>query len=128
MNNKNNAISTKLKSEKYVIDEDSYINLLEAKPNKITYEYNTNEDGFIVFSEIFYPYGWNSFIDGEKIEHFNVNYILRGMNVKSGNHIIEFIFDPDIVKKGSLISLSGSILMLLIISGMLYKFFTKNEN
>jgi len=50
------------------------------------------------------------------------------MNVKSGNHIIEFIFDPDIVKKGSLISLSSSILMLLIISGMIYKFFTKNEN
>jgi len=128
LNNKNKAISTKLKSEKYIIDEDSYINLLEAKPNKITYEYNTNEDGFIVFSEIFYPYGWKSFIDGEKIEHFNVNYILRGMNVKSGNHTIEFVFDPDIVKKGSLISLSSSILMLLIISGMLYKFFTKNEN
>ena len=128
LNNKNKAISTKLKSEEYVIDKDSYINLLEVKPNKITYEYNTNEDGFIVFSEIFYPYGWKSFIDGEKIEHFNVNYILRGMNVKSGNHTIEFVFDPDIVKKGSLISLSGSILMLLIISGMLYKFFTKNEN
>ena len=128
LNNKNNAISTKLKSEKFVINKDSYVNLIEAKPNKITYEYNTNEDGFIVFSEIFYPYGWNSFIDGKKTEHFNVNYILRGMNVKSGNHIIEFIFDPDIVKKGSLISLSGSILMLLIISGMIYKFFTKNEN
>mgnify|MGYP000705782159 CR=1 FL=1 len=102
--------------------------LLEFNSNKITYEYNTKDDGFIVFSEIFYPYGWNSFIDGEKTEHFNVNYILRGMNVKSGNHTIEFVFDPDIVKKGSIISLSGSILMLLIISGMVYKFFTKNEN
>ena len=124
LNNKTNAISTEIESKKF-INDDSYVKLLEFNPNKITYEYNTKDDGFIVFSEVFYPNGWHSYIDGEKTQHFNVNYILRGMNVKSGSHIIEFVFDPDVVKKGSMVSLSASLLLFIIIIGMLYKFFIK---
>jgi len=125
LNNKTKVISTKLESQKFIIDDDSYVKLLEFNPNKITYEYKTNNDGFIVFSEVFYPNGWHSYIDGIKTQHFNVNYILRGMNVKSGSHIIEFVFDPDVVKKGSMISLSASLFLLIIIIGMSYKFFIK---
>ena len=124
LNNKTKAISTEIESKKFTND-DSYVKLLEFNPNKITYEYNTKDDGFIVFSEVFYPNGWHSYIDGEKTQHFNVNYILRGMNVKSGSHIIEFVFDPDVVKKGSMVSLSASLLLFIIIIGMLYKFFIK---
>jgi hypothetical protein len=47
------------------------------------------------------------------------------MNVKPGSHIIEFVFDPDVVKKGSMISLSASLLLFIIIIGMSYKFFIK---
>ena len=126
LSNKTKAISTEIESKKFIIDDDSYVKLLEFNPNKITYEYNTKDDGFIVFSEVFYPNGWHSYIDGEKTQHFNVNYILRGMNVKSGSHIIEFVFDPDVVKKGSMISLSASLLLFIIIIGMSYKFFIKN--
>ena len=125
LSNKTKAISTEIESKKFIIDDDSYVKLLEFNSNKITYEYNTKDDGFIVFSEVFYPNGWHSYIDGEKTQHFNVNYILRGMNVKSGSHIIEFVFDPDVVKKGSMISLSASLLLFIIIIGMLYKFFIK---
>jgi hypothetical protein len=124
LNNKTNAISTEIESKKF-INDDSYVKLLEFNPNKITYEYKTNNDGFIVFSEVFYPNGWHSYIDGIKTQHFNVNYILRGMNVKPGSHIIEFVFDPDVVKKGSMISLSASLFLLIIIIGMSYKFFIK---
>ena len=128
LNNKSNAVSTELESNKYVVDDSSYVKLLEFNPNKIKYEYNNNNDGFIVFSEIFYPYGWNSYINGAKTNHFNVNYILRGMNVKSGNNIIEFVFEPDVVKKGGIVSLSASLIFVLIFLGMSYKFLLKNRN
>jgi len=128
LNNKYKAISTELESNKYIVDDSSYVKLLEFNPNRIKYEYNNKNDGFIVFSEIFYPYGWNSYINGVKTNHFNVNYILRGMNVKSGNNIIEFVFEPDVVKKGGIVSLSASLIFVLIFLGMLYKFFLKNRN
>jgi len=128
LSNKSKAVSTELESNKYVVDDSSYVKLLEFNPNRIKYEYNNKNDGFIVFSEIFYPYGWNSYINGVKTNHFNVNYILRGMNVKSGNNIIEFVFEPDVIKKGGIVSLSASLIFVLIFLGMSYKFFSKNKN
>ena len=126
LNTKNIAISTEANSKKYLVDNESYVKLLEFEPNKLKYECNSKEDGFIVFSEIFYPHGWHLYIDGEKTQYFNVNYLLRGIEVKSGNHIIEFVFDPEIVKKGSMITLSASILLFIIIIGMAHKFFIKH--
>jgi len=127
LDNKYKAVSTELESKKYVIADSSYVKLIEFSPNRMKYEYNNNNNGFIVFSEIFYPYGWNSYINGVKTKHFNVNYILRGMSVKSGNNIIEFVFEPDVVKNGGMISLSASLIFLIIFIGMSYKFFLKNR-
>ena len=50
------------------------------------------------------------------------------MNVKSGNNIIEFVFEPDVVKKGGIVSLSASLIFVLIFLGMSYKFLLKNRN
>ena len=127
LNTKNIAISTEANSKKYLVDNESYVKLLEFESNKLKYECNSKEDGFIVFSEIFYPHGWHLYIDGEKTQYYNVNYLLRGIEVKSGNHIIEFVFDPEIVKKGSMITLSASILLFIIIIGMAHKFFIKKH-
>ena len=127
LDNKHKAVSTELESKKYVIADSSYVKLIEFSPNRMKYEYNNKNNGFIVFSEIFYPYGWSSYINGVKTKHFNVNYILRGMSVKSGNNIIEFVFEPNVVKNGGMISLSASLIFLIIFIGMSYKFFLKNR-
>ena len=52
-----------------------------------------------------------------------VNYILRGMPIPAGNHIIEFKFDPEVVKTGSNIVLVSSILFaILLLVGLFYEF------
>jgi len=127
LDNKYKAVSTELESKKYVIADSSYVRLIESSPNRIKYEYNSKNNGFIVFSEIFYPYGWNAYVNGIKTKHFNVNYILRGINVKPGNNIIEFVFEPDVVKNGGMVSLSASLIFLIIFIGMSYKFFLNNR-
>jgi len=55
-----------------------------------------------------------SLINGVAVDHFQVNYILRGMVIPKGEHIIEFVFDPEVIKTGSTVSLFGSIGFLLI--------------
>ena len=48
--------------------------------------------------------------------------MLRGMFVPSGEHMIEFRFDPQVVKTGSGISLASSILLgLLVLGGLFYE-------
>ncbi|GGZ68979.1 YfhO family protein [Algibacter mikhailovii] len=107
----------------YAVDSLSKIELEQVTPNYLKYNTTNSQDGFAVFSEIYYGHGWKTFIDGKQVEHIRVNYILRGMPVPAGNHIIEFKFEPDVVKTGSKITLASSILfVLLLFVGVFYEY------
>lgn len=98
------------------------IELDEKKPNYLRYIAKTDEEGLAVFSEVYYPHGWVSLINGKPVDHFQVNYILRGVEIPRGEHVIEFVFDPDVVKTGSTVSLFGSIgFLLFFIVGIFIK-------
>ncbi|KAA5825627.1 YfhO family protein [Algibacter amylolyticus] len=112
----------------YAVDSLARIDLKAFTPNYLKYETNNSNDGFAVFSEIYYPKGWKTFIDGKETNHMRVNYILRGMQIPKGTHIIEFKFDPDVVKMGSKITLASSILLGLLILGGLFYEFKKNKS
>ena len=96
------------------LDSLAYIKLTEYSLNSLTYDTSSNKDEFAVFSEIYYKHGWNAYLDGVKQPHTNVNYILRGMEIPKGEHIIKFKFEPSVIKSGSIISLISYALMLLI--------------
>ncbi|AUS06659.1 YfhO family protein [Pseudotamlana carrageenivorans] len=115
-------------SLKFSIDSNSVIDLVEVKANYLKYKSNNNNDGFAVFSEVYYGNGWKVFIDGEPGEFIRVNYLLRGMQIPAGNHTIEFKFDPEVVKTGSKIALASSmLLMFLIVGGLFYEFRRKPQ-
>ena len=86
---------------------------IKAQTVYLKYKAKTDEEGLVVFSEVYYPHGWVSLINGKPVDHFQVNYILRGMEIPRGEHVIEFIFDPEVIKTGSTVSLFGSIGFLL---------------
>ncbi len=96
------------------IPEDAAVTLNKYTPKELDYTYSTSKPGTIVFSEIYYPYGWKASIDGQPVDHYRVNYLLRAVNVPAGTHNIHFIFDPDSVKKGNAISTVCIILMYLL--------------
>ena len=72
-----------------------------------------------MFSEIYYPYGWKASIDGEPVDHYRVNYMLRALNVPAGSHAIHFEFDPDSVRKGDTIATVFIVLMYLLSVGII---------
>ena len=96
------------------VDSLAYIRLTEYSLNSLTYETSSKFDEFAVFSEIYYKDGWKSYIDGELQLYTNVNYILRGLEIPKGEHIIKFKFEPSVIKTGNTISLISYALMLLI--------------
>ncbi|GAA4270212.1 YfhO family protein [Hyunsoonleella aestuarii] len=120
---------SKSPKEAFKIDSLAHITLKEVKPNYLKYESNNSNDGFAVFSEVYYGNGWKTFIDGGKASHMRVNYTLRGMHVPSGKHIIEFRFDPNVVKTGSKIALASSVLFgILLLAGIFYEFKKRNKS
>lgn len=99
----------------YTVDSLAKIELKEFKPNYLKYESTTNNDGFAVFSELYYYKGWNAYIDGNLLPHQRVNYALRGLSIPEGKHTIEFKFEPQVVETGSKISLASSVVLLILL-------------
>ncbi|HCO84916.1 MAG TPA: hypothetical protein DIT95_15495, partial [Arenibacter sp.] len=95
-------------------DSTASIKLVEYKPNHLTYSSNNTNPGIAVFSEMYYPHGWNAYIDGNLKEHFEVNYVLRALEVPAGNHKIEFKFEPSLIKVGGNITMASSIILVLV--------------
>ena len=74
-----------------------------------------------MFSEIYYPSGWEVYVDDVESEYFDLNYILRRMVVPSGVHKIDFYFSPRIVKTGINIRILTIIITFILIIYMVYK-------
>lgn len=108
------------KSQEYIVDSLSTIKLDSYKPNHLIYNSNNSNNGFAVFSEIYYKDGWKATIDGKETEIFKVDYTLRGIEIPKGKHNIEFKFEPQVVKTGGTIALFSSIGMLLVVIGVVY--------
>ena len=97
------------------------IEKVKNSSSHLTYNYNALSDQLIVFSEIYYPSGWEVFVDGEKSNFFDVNYLLRGMLIPKGKHKIEFYFSPKIVNTGINIRIITIIITFSLIAYMLYR-------
>ena len=124
LNTKSGAVVQQKNKELAKLSEhysaDGKITLQSYKPNNLVYETESKEKNFAVFSEIYYPKGWNAYIDGSLTPHTCVNYILRGMEIPAGKHKVEFKFEPTVYKTGNIISMFGSILLLLAVGSSLF--------
>ena len=109
------CLSTNLNNKTYPDNSKNYIEVVERIPNKITYKVFSNDTGFIVFSEAFYKNGWVAKINGKIKEHHKVNYLLRGLEVKKGEHEIVFTFEPNVIKTGTFLMAGSNILLLILI-------------
>jgi len=77
---------------KAVIGEDAKpVRILLWEPNRINIQ--ADGAGILILSELIYP-GWQVFVDGEKGQIVPVIDLLRGVELKSGRHQIEFVFRP----------------------------------
>ena len=124
----NTQIYPSLTKTRYDVDSLARIDLVDYRPNYLKYKSVNNNDGFAVFSEIYYPSGWHAFVDGKAEPHYKVDYALRGIKIPAGEHDIEFKFEPELVEIGGQITLAASILLgLIIIGGLGYSFFPKKS-
>ena len=99
--------------------EGSSIKLTSYAPDVLTYKSQSSANGTVVFSEIYYPYGWKAYIDGKPADLFRANYLLRAMNIPAGNHDIRMEFRPDSVRKGNTIATIFIVIMYATVLGVI---------
>ncbi|MFP4292268.1 MAG: YfhO family protein [Cyclobacteriaceae bacterium] len=91
------------------------IRLTSYQPNELAYEADVPAESFAVFSEIYYPEGWQAYVNDQPVEHYRVNYLLRGLPLPAGEHTIRFEFKPEAYYTGGTISLVSSVLLSLML-------------
>ncbi len=109
----------KLKGLTLQADSTDKISLITYKPNELTYESNSKNEGLAVFSEIYYNVHneWQVTIDGKPADMLRANYVLRALRVPAGKHNIVFKFEPVSVVTGSKVDLISSVLLVVLIAG-----------
>ena len=104
--------------EEFEYDSTATIRLIANKnnynPSRLVYKTSDLKNTQLaVFSEIYYPKGWGVYIDGEEVNYFRVNYLLRGLMIPKGEHEIVFEFKPNSFYVGNKIALGSSIIFLI---------------
>ncbi len=93
------------------------IRLTSYAPNRLTYSSTSAADAVAVFSEVYFPWGWQAYIDGEPVELGRVNYVLRAMRIPAGKHAIEMVFDPQSLHTTTALADTSIILIYLGLLG-----------
>jgi hypothetical protein len=101
-------------------DSAATIRLSKFDNDTMDYSFNSSKPQFAVFSEVYYPYGWNAYIDGKKVDYCKTDYVLRGLSIPAGQHVVRFIFEPSSYKKGVKIAYASSFLILIFFLGGLF--------
>ncbi|WP_034258499.1 YfhO family protein [Altibacter lentus] len=109
-------------------DSTATIELVRHQPDHLVYETSSSSAQLALFSEVYYPKGWNVYINNKPASYFRANYVLRAMTIPEGNHKIEFKFEPKVIQTGSMISLGSSVLLVLLIFGALFYNYRKQTS
>jgi hypothetical protein len=84
--------------------------------NNIKLSLDAPTDGWVLFSEQFYP-GWKAWCDGNPVEVYRADFILRAVPVPAGRHIVTMEYSPLSFKIGSIISLLAVFTILGFVVG-----------
>ncbi|MCR5628082.1 YfhO family protein [Eubacterium sp.] len=103
---------------------DNHMENVVFKNNSVTGDLSVTNDKYLCLS-VPYIDGYTGYIDGNKTDLFEMNYLFVGMKVPKGNHVIEIKYESPGLKIGMVIS-SITILVIVIIG--LYKCLRKRDN
>lgn len=97
------------------------------KPNELRYKATTAKGGLAVFSEVYFPWGWDATIDGKSAEIGRVNYVLRALQIPAGEHEIVFRFDPQSIHVTDTIARIAIIIVYLAMAAAFIYAMAKNR-
>lgn len=120
----------------WYIDNDALkeaFTMLQNNPQFIVTEYTeddlkgtikTSRASEIIQTTIPYDEGWSVYVDGEKVEIFKTFDALMAFKIDtSGEHTLEFKYEPSVYRTGAIISIIGiSVFVLLCILDVIFYF------
>jgi hypothetical protein len=80
------------------------VRIVDYRANRVVLETTASQPAFLFLSDSHYP-GWRAYVDGTEETVYRADYLFRAVLVPSGQHTVEFAFDPVAFKAGLAVSL-----------------------
>ncbi len=94
------------------------IEMTTYQSGRIAMDVFTSSRALLVLSEVYYPAGWTATVDGRETPIHRTDAVLRSVVVPAGEHVVEFVFDPQSYRMGSVITNIGwAVIALLLLVG-----------
>jgi uncharacterized membrane protein YfhO len=98
------------------------VEFVSYAPNRIVFQAKSTGPSVLLLNDKFDP-DWKVSVDGKPAPLLRCNFIMRGVQVPTGDHQIEFRFAPPV--KGLYLSLAGIVLALGLVG---FLAFSKRES
>jgi hypothetical protein len=93
---------------------ESSARLINLSHTTMEVETSSATSSFLVTSDVYYP-GWQSTVDGAQSHLFKTNYVLRGVALPPGHHVVKFEFQPQPFYYGAVMSVFSIIASLALL-------------
>ena len=95
------------------------VKLVEYTPNRVTYSADTRNGGVGVFSEVWFPWGWKTTVNGQPAPMARVNYILRAVQLPAGHSEVVMTFQPDsLAITGKIAYACVTLIYIIVLAGL----------
>lgn len=92
----------------------SAADIYEYSPTSLRSRITISDDDMICYTSIPYQKGWEIYVDGEKVDYYEVFDALIGFDITSGEHEIEMKFMPYGMRLGLLLGILGLGLLVFL--------------
>ncbi len=89
--------------------------IVSYEAERIVIEANAPRPCLLYLSEVYYPNGWKAYVDGEETAIYRTNFAFRSVYLASGEHTVEFVYEPPSVRAGLIVTLMGLAAVTLLI-------------
>ena len=67
--------------------------IVTEEPERVVVRARSTGPGVLVLTDTWFP-GWKAKVDGRDVPVEQVNYVLRGVPIGAGTHVVEFTYEP----------------------------------
>ena len=106
----------KISNSQFLISNSlSEAEIVEDTDEKVVIKTKSEKPGFLVLADTFYP-GWRVFVDGSPTKIYRANFNFRAIVLPKGEHKVEFVYQPRLIKIGAMTSLTtGGVIVLFLV-------------
>lgn len=107
----------------YYVDEDAFnemmnnlskeqIDITKIEKNKMEFNIKSKKNDTLLLT-IPYDKGWNIYVDGKKVNYFEIFDTFIGIKMKKGNHKIKMVYYPKYLELGIMMSIIDAIVLFI---------------